>query len=1713
TDLFETATVRRFAERFRVLLESVVEDPSCSVARIALLPHEERQLSLSTWNSTTVEYSESRPLHEIIDAYADAHPDQIAVRCEGQSLSYGELKHRSDDMARFLSARGVGVDTCVGVFLHRSLELMVALLGVLKTGGAYVPVDPDYPPERIRHIVSAAGLSSLLTSTHLRDAVQALGMEAVCIDEPHLFATAGTWRAPKVEGSNLAYVIFTSGSTGQPKGVMNTHEAIVNRLVWMQDAYQLQPGERVLQKTPFSFDVSVWEFFWPLMAGAVVVFARPGGHRDVDYLNEVMRDEHITTLHFVPSMLQVFLETDGVHLPHLRQVVCSGEELPAALTRRFFERFPNTRLHNLYGPTEAAVDVSQWPCSPEDANARIPIGHPIANTRLYILDADYQPVPVGVPGELYIGGIGLARGYLARPDLTAERFVPDPWSGQPGERLYRSGDVARFRADGAIEYLGRIDHQVKLRGFRIELGEVEAALTQLPGVHEAVVVVRGEGAAKVLLAYVAGEGLEASVLKAGLESRLPGYMVPSALMVLDALPLTPNGKVDRQGLPAIEMARGEQAQLAPQTPRERAVAAVWCDVLGLDDVGVGENFFDLGGHSLLAAKLVAKLRSNDGLVLRVRDVFEAPTVAAQAQRAQRLADAELALLPVARGQDEPLSFAQQRLWFLTQLEGANATYNMPHAVRLHGALDVAALRASVTGVVARHEVLRTVYGYRDGQPRQQVRAVDAFEMGWEDWRDHDAATREAALSTRVHYECTRAFALESDLPLRVTLLQLGEQEHVMLLCLHHIAGDGWSVEVLWRELEEGYRAALSGQPAPAAPAVQYIDYAHWQREWLAAPRQGAQLGYWRERLEGMTPLLELPTDRPRPAVQRYVGSSMAVSVPAELVPAIRQVSQAEQASVFMTLLAVFQVVLAKYSGQEDIAVGSPVANRPRDELGSLIGFFANTLVLRSRVRSTQTFRTLLREVRETTLAAYEHQDVPFEQLVEALQPARSLSHSPLFQVMFNLQHGGAETIDLPGMEARVLESGSNVAKFDLTLTLQDRAGRLDGTLEYNSDLFDASSIERLWQHYVTVLQQVLAQQDRVLGRLELLTADEREQQAAWNRTEAWYPAQACVHTLFEAQAAATPDAVAVVCDGDELSYGELNARANRLAHALREEGVTAEVTVGVCLPRTPELIVALLAILKAGGAYVPLDPQYPLARLAHILGNAVPRVVLTDVDGRDRLAALIPPGTLLLLPDERRDELAQTSDCNLTAVADPAQLAYVIYTSGSTGRPKGVAITHANAVAMLAWGERTFAANALRYTLASTSICFDLSVFELFLPLGTGNTVVLVRDALALVEQPPQWPVSLVNTVPSAMEALLALDALPSTVHVVNLAGEALSRSLVDKLHTRPHVEAVYNLYGPSEDTTYSTGCRVEGDSTDAPSIGRPIDNTRAFVLDADLMPVPVGVKGELYLAGAGLSRGYLHQPDLTAERYVPNAFAATPGERLYRTGDIVRHLPDGRLAYLGRADHQIKLRGFRIELGEIESVLAACPGVREAVALVRKIGEGVETLVAFLHAEDGAHTTGDALRLAVVGLLPDYMIPSQLIFLDAMPLTTNGKIDRKALHELPFEVVSSDTYEPPASETEVRLAALWQEVLGVTRVGRNEDFFAAGGHSLLATSLNTRILGAFAVRTTVRDVFLHPRLAELAECIDNLHWMAAPAVGEAARDQAVPDDFEVGVL
>ncbi|WP_414538947.1 amino acid adenylation domain-containing protein [Stenotrophomonas forensis] len=1672
SDLFDAATVARFGDSFATLLAAGCADPERAVQHLPMLSAQEAERVAGAWTTSAVDYAESRFLHELIDAQALDAPEAVALQIGDATMSREALRLASDRVAVQLQAHGVGPEDRVGIFLERSLEMVIALLGTLKAGAAYVPVDPELPAARRQAIVDAAGVAVLLVQNGLQESAAVHGIATLCVA---LAPDAATMSAPApvtLADDNSAYLIYTSGSTGRPKGVVNTHGAIRNRILWMQQAYGLQCSDRVLQKTPFTFDVSVWEFFWPLIQGATLVVAAPGIHRDAEALGALMREQGVTHLHFVPSMLQAFLEVGAQDVPSLRQVYCSGEELPAPLVRRFAQAYPGVALHNLYGPTEAAVDVSYWPCGAEPDASRIPIGHPIANVQLYVLDRWMQPVPVGVAGELYIGGTGLARGYLGSPGLTAASFVPAPY-GEPGARLYRSGDLARQRSDGAVEYLGRIDNQVKLRGFRIELGEVEAHLLAQPGVREAAAIVRADGTEPVLVAFVCGSMLQASALRMALTGLLPNYMVPTHICVLSAMPLSANGKIDRRALPAIELER--EAQVAASTPRERALAAAWCSVLGLDSVGINERFFDLGGHSLLAAKLVAQLRSHHGLVLAVRDVFEAPTIAAQALRVQGTGEGGeegARLVPVARGADAPLSAAQQRLWFLAQLDGPAATYNMPAAIVLHGALDVPALVQALQAVVARHEVLRSTYHERDGEPRQRVQPVEAFQVALEDCSQHPPAERDARVQQYVQAHAGTPFDLAVDLPIRAGVLRLGEQEHVLALCLHHIAGDGWSVGVLRRELSQAYQAARGQGPALEPLALQYIDYAHWQRSWLSEARQQAQLGYWQQQLAALPPLLELPTDRARPAVQSHRGGSLDVQLPAHLVGPLKQLAQSRQASLFMVLLAGFQAILARYSGQDDIAVGSPVANRPRAELEGLIGFFVNTLVLRAQVDPHTSFQSLLEQVRETTLAAYDHADVPFEQLVEVLQPARSLSHGPLFQVMFDLQHADTSDAMLSELRAEPLGDGLANAKFDLQLTLGEGDGQVSGTLQYAADLFDASSIARLWQHYVSLLEQAVASPQRRLDAVELLDESERQQLLVhWNQTGAQYP-QATIHGLFQAQAARTPDAVAVYDGTEPLTYRALDEASTGLAQHLRALGVGTEDRVGICLPRDAQLLVALLAVLKAGAAYVPLDPQYPDVRIGHILDSAQPSVLLTVSTECARLAPLAGSQTQLLALDAVRPHHNSATALPTTL---PGQLAYVIYTSGSTGLPKGVAITHANAVAMLDWARSTYPDPVLRHTLAATSICFDLSVYELFLPLLTGNSVVLVRDALALTEQAPPVAVSLINTVPSAMEALLAAHAVPASVRVVNLAGEALGRGLVERLYALGHVEAVYNLYGPSEDTTYSTGTLVDRGGADRPSIGRPLSNTRAYVLDEALRPVPVGVRGELYLTGAGLSRGYQGRAALTAERYLPNPFAGTPGERLYRTGDIVRYLADGRLDYLGRADHQVKLRGFRIELGEVEAALARQPGVREVVAVVQGQGSS-QHLLAYA---SGDMLQGADLRRQLARELPGYMVPTQVIVLQALPLTANGKIDRRALPVGNTNAVS--TYLAPRNEREKQIAAIWSDVLAIDAPSVDVSFFDLGGHSLLANRLVAALKRELAQDLRVRHIFDAPTIESLA--------------------------------
>ncbi|HEX8318270.1 amino acid adenylation domain-containing protein, partial [Longimicrobium sp.] len=1682
------------------LVEALDEAPERPLEAIEVLPQVERRQVLEVWNRTAAEYPVESCIHELFEAQAARTPGADALVFEDETLSYAELNARANRLAHHLRGHGVGPDVRVGVLMERGVEMVVSLLAVLKAGGAYVPLDPGLPAERLAYMLDDSGVPLVLVQAALREAVPAReGAGVLAVDTlAEEIAAENTENSESGAGpDSLAYVIYTSGSTGRPKGVMNQHRGVVNRLVWMQAHFRIGADDVVLQKTPFGFDVSVWEFFWPLQQGARLVMARPDGHRDPAYLRDVIEREGVTTLHFVPSMLQPFVDAvEAGRCGSLRHVVCSGEALPPALVRRFYDRFAGpVVLTNLYGPTEAAVDVSWWGCAREDAAGVVPIGRPVWNTRLYVLDAALEPVPVGVPGELYIGGVQVARGYQGRAAMTAERFVPDPFSTEGGARLYRTGDRARWRADGAIEYLGRLDFQVKVRGFRIELGEIESVLRGHEGVTDCVVVARADAGETRLVAYIVGDA-EAEALRTHVRRSLPEYMVPSAFAFLDALPLTPNGKLDRKALPAPELASAEDRYVAPRTPAEEVLAGIWAEVLRLERVGVQENFFELGGHSLLGTRVVSRIREVFAVELPLRALFEGPTVAELAVRVEEMRRAGVPVLPpvvpTERTGALPLSFAQERLWFIDRLEPESATYNIPTAMRLAGALDAAALERAVGEIVRRHEALRTVFAEVDGSPVQVVTPFGGFALPVEDLSGLGEADREAAVGRRVGEETARPFDLAAGPLFRAALLRIGAEDHVLLLSMHHVVSDAWSLGVLFRELSALYAAYREGRESPLPElAVQYADYAVWQREQLTGEVLDRQLAYWKERLAGAPELLELPTDRPRPAVQTSRGASVPVELSPELLDRLQGLGRSEGATLYMVALSAFQVLLGTYAGSDDVVVGSPIAGRGRREVEELIGFFINTLVLRTDLSGDPSFRETLRRVREATLGAYAHQEVPFEKLVAELQPERSLSHSPLFQVMFTLQNAGGEGGALPGLKAGGVGAAMEIAKFDLSLALAATPQGLRGTLNYSTDLFERGTAERMVGHLERVLEQVAADADVRLSRLELLGEAERALVLEeWNRTAAEYPADRCIHELFEAQAARTPDAAAVVHEADALTYRALNERANRLARHLVRQGVGGETRVGVCLGRGVEMVVALLAVLKAGGAYVPLDPAYPAERLAFTLSDSGVVVLLTQEALRAALP--VPDGVTVVSVDGAAAEIARESAERIERGATPRSLAYLIYTSGSTGVPKGVAIEHESAVALVSWAAGVFTTEELSGVLASTSISFDLSVFELFLPLSLGGRVIVVENALALPQSAAAGQVRLVNTVPSAIVALLKAGGIPSGVRTVNLAGEPLRPAVVDALYGEG-IERVYDLYGPSEDTTYSTWTlrQAGGPAT----IGRPISNTRAYVLGAALRPVPARVPGELYLGGRGLARGYLGRPGLTAERFVPDPFSGEPGARLYRTGDRARWRVDGTLEYLGRLDAQVKVRGFRIELGEVEAALRRNPAVTDCVVMAREDAPGDKRLVAYVVAGVEADELREHLRRS----LPEYMVPWAFVSLERLPLTPNGKLDRKALPAPEGSSYAARAYEAPRTEAERKVAAVWAEVLGVESVGAHDRFFDLGGHSLLLVRVQARLREAFGQPVPITHLFRYLTVSALAAALE----APAPEPAAAPADDA----------
>nr|WP_264085189.1 non-ribosomal peptide synthetase [Kibdelosporangium phytohabitans] len=1616
SDLFDNSTVDTMVSRLVRVLDQATADSTTRVSMVDVwLPGEE-------FGNDTGHVVEPGT---VADRLLTCPPDAVALVHGDRRMTYDELIERSGAVAAYLTKCGVGPESVVAVAIPRSIELVVALWGVVRAGAAYVPVDPDYPAERRELIQSDSGAVLTLTAQEVRGAV-------------------GDWTDPEIHPDNAAYVIYTSGSTGRPKGAVVTHRAIVNRLEWMAAEYAISGDDRILQKTPAGFDVSVWEFFLPAFAGAALVLLDPGAHRDPALISDAIIRDGVTVAHFVPSMLRVFLDAQ-VPAP-LRLLFTSGEALPADVAARCRAQIP-AELHNLYGPTEAAVDVTHWHVT---ADGSVPIGRPVWNTQVHVLDQALRPVPAGVVGELYLGGVQLARGYLARPGLTASRFVADPF-GEAGARLYRTGDLVRYRADGAVEYVGRNDDQVKLRGMRIELGEVETALLAQDGVRAAVAVVRDDR----LIGYVVGES---AGLTAALAERLPEQLVPSVIVPLDEIPLLPNGKVDRKALPEPRATVGDSAL---RDPAEELLAGVLAELLGLRTVGAEDDFFALGGHSLLAVRLVSRIRTVFGAELTISDVFDTPTVRGIAALLGRERERP-ALVPVTRPDPMPLSPAQQRLWFIHRMDGPSPTYNVPFTARLDGPLNLDALRAAVADVVERHEILRTVYP-DTATPTQVVttgRQV-AFDV---------VATNENTLPRLLAEAARHPFRLAEELPLRVTVYKLGDNQHVVLMLVHHIATDEWSARPLFTDLATAYGARLEGS-APSWPAlpVQYADYALWQRELLDSPLSQAQLGYWQDTLAGLPGELNLPADRPRPPTASYRGEEVELDLPDDVAAAVRRVAAEHGVTVYMVVQAAVAVLLSKLGAGDDIPLGTPIAGRTDPALDNLTGFFVNTLVLRTSTAGNPTFAELLSRVRHTDLGAFGHADLPFERLVDHLSPERSMSRHPLFQVVVTHRMLDEEDLGLPGTTTAAHDPGFVVAKFDLTFTVRETVGAdsLSLALTYALDLFESATGEAMVERLAHVLEVLCADPVARLSAVDVLTGRERELVLSqWNSTAQQVP-DLTLAGLFEAQVDARPDELALV-DGDRrFTFAELDTLANRLAQRIIDRGLPPESLVAIALPRSAEFLVAMFAVAKAGAAYLPVDPGHPAARVRHVLDDAEPALVIA----KEPLAGTegVP---ILLVGTAWQDGPA---DRPRVAVR-PDALAYVIYTSGSTGRPKGVAIPHSglpSLVRTMAGGSESGPGRRLGQF---ASFSFDVSMAELSISILCGAAMFLLPEHARAGAELGRYATAndLTHLVipPSVVSSLPDTSVLPAGLTLI-VGTEALRRDLV---HAWAGGRIFLNAYGPTESTVNSTLWRAEpGWAAPVLPIGKPDVNKQAYVLGPDLRPVPPGVTGELYLGGEGLARGYLGQPGLTSTRFVASPF--TPGERMYRTGDLARWTPHGLIDYLGRVDEQMKVRGYRIEPAEIEAALIDLPAVKAAAVAVRDSQDGRRALVGYLVAGTPLDTA--AVAEAVAQVLPEYLVPSQWMQLESLPLSVAGKLNRDALPTPEF-ARASEAALPAQGRREEILLRLFRELLGRADIGVGDAFFELGGDSILSIQLVAKAREE-GLALTPRNVFERKTVRDLA--------------------------------
>lgn len=1698
-------------DRFMNLLENILDlQVDSPIGKLELLFHEERK-HLIEWNQTMKE-SSFVSVPALIEKQVRKSPDTIAVVCDGIELTYKELNERANQLAHFLLERGVQSQQFVALAFPRSVEMVIGMIAVLKTGAAYLPIDPEYPEDRIAYILNDAQPVCILThSSILANLPNENHTQRIVLDGKNTKEELREYSKNNLDSFdhisllNPAYTIYTSGSTGKPKGVVVPMQSLSNFLLAMQDQFSLHVNDRLLAVTTFAFDISALEIYLPLISGASVQVAQKETVQDSSALTEIIQKKNITIMQATPTLWHALVTDYPERLIGLK-VLVGGEALPSNLASRLKEL--NCYVTNLYGPTETTI-WSTFMDMNEEESGTPSIGRPIWNTEVYVLDAGLQPVPTEVVGELYIAGTGLANGYLGKPELTAERFVANPF-GKPGTRMYRTGDLVKWRQDGSLEYVSRADHQIKIRGFRIELSEVETVLSQHPHVEQVVVIVReDQPGEKRLVAYIvpdAESNLELAEIRAYAAESLPGYMIPSVIMMIPELPLTPNGKINRKVLPAPDFNLLVSERIA-RNPQEEILCDLFAEVLSIARIGIDDNFFEIGGHSLLAARLMGRIRETLGVELGIGKLFESPTVAELAKQLDGTQRARPAIQKVERPKEVPLSFAQRRLWFLNCLEGPSPTYNIPVVIRMSGELNREALQAAFYDIVDRHETLRTIFPNTLGTSYQQILETNEANPTLIVTQTTDSELPKV-LAEAVRY----CFNLAEEPAIRMELFEINPDEHVLLVLLHHIVGDGWSLNPLSRDIAAAYQAHCKGESVQwKSLPVQYADYALWQQELLGNESLqdsliSQQIEFWKEELKALPDQLELPTDYQRPVETSYRGETIDFHVNPELHERLLELARKNGVSLFMVLQSGLAALFTRLGAGTDIPIGSPIAGRSDDALGDIVGLFVNTLVLRTDTSGDPSFSELLSRVRKVNLSAYENQDVPFERLVEVLNPARSRNSHPLFQIMLAYQNTPEATLNIPNLETHIEIKSVGSSKFDMTIEISERStsegqpNGLHGLLEFSTDLFKRETAGKFVSRFIRLLDDAAKNPEQSIGCLEILQEEERQTiLEKWNGGFQIAP-EMTLPELFEKQVRLTPDATAVVFEDTALTYEELNKRSNKLARLLIEKGVGPEQLVALAMPRSLDMIVSLLAVLKAGAGYLPLDPDYPSDRISFMLSDAKPVCMITNREvtiESDEIEAIVVDDPKII------ETLNKYSEENIENVEQiqplsPLHIAYVIYTSGSTGRPKGVMIPHQNVVRLFGATDHWFQFDSNDIWTMFHSYAFDFSVWEIWGPLLYGGRLVIVphtvsRSPREFLNLLVQEKVTVLNQTPSAFYQLMQADRENAqlgqklSLRYVVFGGEALELSRLEDWYSRHPENApkLINMYGITETTVHVSYIELDQNivSLRANSlIGCSIPDLKVYVLDNYLQPVPPGVVGEMYVAGAGLARGYLGRAGLTAERFIADPYGK-PGTRMYRTGDLARWRQDGTLDYMGRADHQIKIRGFRIELGEIEAVIMQHPHVEQVAVIVREDQPGDKRLVAYIVPSEHVHIDTAEMRQYAGLSLPDYMVPYAFVMISELPLTPNGKLDRKALPAPEF--TASTISRGPRTPKEEILCELFTEVLNLPRIGIDDGFFDLGGHSLLAVQLMSRIREALGIELSIGSLFAAPTVAGLAERLE----------------------------